>query len=219
MTIANRSELRSQVADFLGDRTDLTASQINTAISLAESEFNRKLRVLGNEDEVDLILSNKATNLPSDFKGIRRVYLEANPALVLKYYSAQNFWNYDQGTTNGLPRIFTVEGDKSDVVKKIVVSPTPDTSYTAKVLYFGQASLSNDTDTNTLLTNHPDLYLYGSMKHTAVLLQDFESASLYSQQFEAIINAIDIDDNQERIGSMPLEPKSCYNEGPYRSYT
>ncbi len=216
MTISNRSELRAQIVDYLGDRTDLTTGQLNQAIALAEREFNRKLRVLGNEDETDLVLSSKATTLPSDFKGIRRVYLDANPQISLQYLSADNFWRRDDGTTNGLPCVYTIQGDKSAVTKSIVVSPTPDTSYIAKLLYFSDAFLSNDTETNALLTNHEDLYLYGALKHGFILLQDQASANMMNMQFQEIMRAIDKDDNQERLGTQPLVAKATYREAPYR---
>lgn len=218
MSISNRSDLRAQIADYLGDRSDLTASQLNQAIALAEAEFNRKLRVLGNEDETDLTLNAKVVSLPSDFKGIRRLYIDSNPQITLQYMSADNFWRRDAGSDNGLPCIFTVQGDKSAVTKSIVLSPTPDSSYTGKLLYFGKFALSDDSSTNTILTNHQDLYLYGALKHAFILLQDYEAAALMDNQMMAIIKQIDIDDNQERIGTKPLQAYSTYREAPYTSY-
>jgi hypothetical protein len=218
MAISNRSELRAQIIDYLGDRSDLSSSQLNIVIGLAERELNRSLRVLGAEDETDLTLSSKATSLPTDFKSVRRIYLDATPALVLEYRSADKFWRSDQGSTNGQPRIFTIQGDNSASVKQIVVSPTPDTSYTGKLLYFKNIQLTDDATSNTFLDNFEDAYLYASLKHAAILMQDFESAGMYANLLNQFIKQIDIDDNQERIGSLPLIPKAAYRETPYRTF-
>lgn len=218
MSISNRADLRSQVVDYLGDRSDLTTAQLNQAITLAEAEFNRKLRVLGNEDETDLTLDAKVVPLPSDFKGIRRLYIDSNPQITLQYLSADNFWRRDAGSTNGLPCIYTIQGDKSAVTKSIVLSPTPDSSYTGKLLYFGKFELSDDTSTNTILTNHQDLYLVGALKYAFILLQDYQAAGLMDNQMTTSIKEIDVDDNQIRVGTQPLVAKSTYREAPYSSY-
>ena len=118
-----------------------------------------------------------------------------------------------------MPFFYTIEGDKSAVTKSLVVSPSPDQTYTAKLLYFGNATLTDDVSTNTILTNHSDLYLYGSLFHLFNILQDYQAAGYVYLIYEKIIKEIDIDDNQERFGTQPLVAKAAYREAPYRSFT
>src|SRR5262245_22486773 len=52
-------------------------------------------------------------------------------------------------------------------------------NYTAKCL-----PVSGDGNTNIILSNYPDIYLYGLLKHAAALIQDPDiNADFYEQQF------------------------------------
>ena len=45
-------------------------------------------------------------------------------------------------------------------------------------------ALSDSNTTNFVATTHPDVYLYGALKHASIFLMEDERVPLFSQQFE-----------------------------------
>ena len=76
----------------------------------------------------------------------------------------------------------------------IFVVPTPDGTYQLEIGYYRDIpTLSSDSDTNFLITDHPDLITYGSLMHSSPYLQDDSRlqvwATLYSSALEATMEA------------------------------
>jgi hypothetical protein len=77
-----------------------------------------------------------------------------------------------QYTTNeGLPTIFTV----SDT--QIVFDCPSSSDYTFRFTYEGRFKLSDAAPTNTLLTNHPDVYLAASIVWGSVYVKDIDAVA------------------------------------------
>jgi len=177
MAITNYGELKSAVSDFL-NRSDLD-SVIPTFIDFAEAEFNRNLRVRQMVKRAEAVIDARFSAVPADFIEAKDlVVVDVNPVQPLSFVTQQEMAqqrNFEY-TTAGVPINFTVVGDQFEFV------PTPDTEYSLEMAYFAKIdALEDDADTNWLLTDYPDLYLYTALMHSAPYLKDDERTTVWAQ--------------------------------------
>ena len=177
MAITNYGELKSAVSDFL-NRSDLD-SVIPTFIDFAEAEFNRNLRVRQMVKRAEAAIDSRFSAVPADFIEAKDlVIVGVNPVQPLSFITQQEMAqqrNFEYTTAN-TPVSFTVVGDQFEFV------PTPDTEYSLEMAYFAKIdALEDDADTNWLLTDYPDLYLYTALMHSAPYLKDDERTTVWAQ--------------------------------------
>lgn len=176
MAITNYGELKSAIGDFL-NRSDLD-SVIPTFIDFAEAEFNRYLRVRQMVARAEAVIDTRLSAVPSDFLEAKDlVIVTATPVTPLQFVTQQEMAQIRRSeiTSAGKPLYFTVVGDQFEVC------PTPDDEYTLEMAYFAKmTALENDSDTNWLLTDYPDLYLYTSLTHSAPYLKDDERTTVWA---------------------------------------
>ncbi len=155
MAIGTYAELKTAVANWL-HRSDLT-TQIPDFIALCEADVRRDLRVREMEDSTSVALTSTELALPTGFLEARQVTLDG---IVVDYVLPQQFTPISDDTTYQ----YTVKGTN-------FVFQT--TSGTVKVdFYKGFTAFSANGDTNWLLTNHPDAYLFGSLAWACTYTQD-----------------------------------------------
>ena len=177
MSVTNYGELKSTIADFL-NRSDLT-SVIPTFIDFAEAEFNRNLRVRQMVLRAEAQIDARFSAVPADFIEAKDlVIVTTNPVQPLEFITQQEMAQ-ERNTTYtaaSTPKYFSVVGGQFEFV------PTPDQQHSLEMSYFAKIdALSADTDTNWLLTDYPDIYLYTSLMHSAPYLKDDERIGVWSQ--------------------------------------
>lgn len=182
MSITNYGELKQAVADWL-DRPNLTA-EIPDFITFAQRRIHfghgqgalglDPIRVRAMETETVLSASSEKVALPSDFLESRRLILEGSPRVVLPILPTERFWRQAGSDENGKPRRATIEIDN------LVLHPAPDSEHSLNLLYYASfPALSADEDTNWLLQNAPDLYLFGSLVEANVFTRNLGAAEDY----------------------------------------
>ena len=176
MAITNYGELKSAVGDFL-NRSDL-ASVIPTFIDFAEAEFNRSLRVRQMVKRAEAVIDARFSAVPADFIEAKDlVIVGSNPVTPLAFVTQQEMAQ-DRSATYTVaakPQFFSVVGSQFEFM------PTPDVEYSLEMSYFAKIdALSDDADTNWLLTDYPDLYLYTSLMHSAPYLKDDERTVVWA---------------------------------------
>ena len=210
MAITTYAELKTAVASWLS-RSNLTAS-IPDFIALAESAVAygvrspnggylvEPLRVRAMETLVDITVNAQSVALPAGYLASKRFYLNSDPKQALSFLSLTDFWSrYDVNVT-GKPEYFTIEGES------LLFLPAPDTSYTGKMLYYKKpTAFSADGDTNTLLTNHAGLYLFGALAEAFAFVQDIEAASGYQTRFAGVVNSLNASDTEDRHSGSVLQ--------------
>jgi hypothetical protein len=196
MTITNYGTLKTAIADTL-NRQDLT-SVIPQFVSLAQAQFNRKIRSHRQITRGSLTIDAQFEALPADWLETIRITMDANPIRVLTQISMDDLTRYRTAidNTTDAPVYFAHNGID------IELFPTPSTSYTAEISYYARlTALSADGDTNWLLTNHPDVYLYGSLVHTAPYLKDDTRIVLWSGLLDQALDQIEDESTAARFGS------------------
>ena len=84
----------------------------------------------------------------------------------------------------------------------LMVAPTPDGTYPVKFEYVATVpSLTTAAPTNWLLTKHPDVYLYGSLKASAPYLRDDPRVQMWGNELEQAIEEARLATDREKYGN------------------
>ena len=189
--------LKTDVADFIM-RSDLT-TVIPTFVQLVESRIRRDVRVRDMETTATATLTAQTEALPSGFLSCRRMYAASSPNQPMKYLTPDRFWDSVNATEGGVPVSFTIEG------ANFVFAPVPSSGQEVKYSYFkAYDALSGDSDTNFILTNHYDVYLYGACAEAANYIDDNERAQKYDTLYQRAVEQVNKYDLIGRY-SGPLE--------------
>jgi len=163
MAISTYAELQTSVANWL-DRDDLT-DRIPEFIVLAEAKMNRRLRISLMENvstALSTVAGTKDYSLPTGFNGMREFHLTTSPLTPLSYITPEMMSRMWAGSTSGKPQAFTLFSDGG--TRKVKLGPSPDVVYTTSMLYLKKIdNLSVANPTETMLTENPDIYLYGAL--------------------------------------------------------
>ena len=196
MSITNFGTLKTAIADTL-DRQDLT-SVIPTFVSLAQAQFNRKIRSHRQITRGSLTINTQFEALPADWLETIRITMDASPIRVLTQISMDDLTRYRTAidNTTDAPVYFAHNGTD------IELFPTPSTSYTGEITYYAKiTALSADGDTNWLLTNNPDVYLYGALVHTAPYLREDPRIAVWAGLLAQGMDEIEDETAAARFGS------------------
>ena len=191
MAITTYAELKTAIADFL-NRDDLTAV-IPTFISLAEAQIARDVRHWKQEKRVTMSVDERYENLSNDWLEIKMVALTTGK--MLQTISASEMARRREGSNaSAEPRYIRMTADQ------IEFYPTPDAATDISMLYYARIPALSDTDTtNWLLTDAPDVLLYGALLHSAPYLTDDARAAIWGALYQAGVEKLNLENQKGRI--------------------
>jgi hypothetical protein len=196
MALSTYTELQADIATWL-NRDDLTA-QIPSFIRLAESEIDRD--------------STTLSDTIAELRSIRFVSGSPRRDVVLDIVTPEMLSEIRaRFQSSGRPIAAAVIGGK------IVVAPSPDQAYSAEAVYFGSlVPLSAENPTNVVLTEAPDLYLYGGLKHSAPFLQHDERLPMWNELFNTALDQLHARREREEHGAnfRPMRLPRVFGERP-----
>lgn len=196
MAISTYSDLQNLVASRL-HRTDLT-TEIQDAIRLAESEMQVDCKLLEFESTATITVTSGTGSLPANFVGMRSIYWDDDSDHVLTYITPDVF-DSARSSTGGDPYEYTISGSTLRVTEGATGS--------AVATYYAKFTALSDANTsNALLSNHPDAYLYGTLKHMALHTRDMELLQLAGTLFNACKDRI-TSNNMDRKYAGPLQAR------------
>ena len=199
MGLANYSELKSSVADWL-NRSDLTAL-VPDFIKLTEAKLNREVRHYKMHNRANATLDTQFSAVPADWLEVVRFTLTEGNTYVLEPSSPSEISRRraEGINTTGRPQLFCVSGDSFEVF------PTPNGSYVSELVYFQKIpALSDSNTTNWLLTEYPDAYLYGALLEATPYVLDDERMVLWTQMYASTIANINAASDNSKTGG-PLK--------------
>ena len=188
--------LKSDIAGWLL-RDDLT-SAIPSFIRLAEAEIRRDVRIRAMIRTYTMTVTAQSQSLPTDFVEMVRVSLDSSTASQLSYMPPSALYQHDAYTDSGDPVFWTIEGDY------LVTAPNATGNDLLLAYYRKFDALTDDADTNWLLTNAYDIYLYGSLVHSAPYIKEDARAQLWTMGYQAAINALNKSDRRSMFAGGPL---------------
>jgi len=200
MAITNYTELNTAVANWL-DRSDLSA-RIPEFIGLCEARFNRSLRIRAMETldtSVSTVADTKTIALPTGYVQMRDIHITGDPLVQLQYVTPEIMNRIHAGSVSGRPEVYTIIGEN------IVLGPTPDAVYSTSMLYYKTFdALSDSSPTNWVITNAPDVYLYGTLLEAEPFLMNDARVQLWATALTESINTRQEQDNKDRHSGSAL---------------
>lgn len=183
MTLSTYAGLKATIADFL-NREDLTAS-IASFVSLAEAQINRDVRHWRMEKRADATFDEGFEDIPADW--VQTVRLAKADGQEIRLCSNAEILAYrtaNAGAT-GDAVVYTMTAGQFEIF------PVPGS--TAQLIYMAKIpALSDSNTTNWLLLEAPDVYLYGSLMHSAPYLKDDGRVSLWTGIYTAAVSNLNM---------------------------
>ena len=187
--------LKSDIAGWLL-RDDLTAA-IPSFVRLAEASIRRDLRIRQMLRTYTLTISSQSQALPEDFMEMERIVLDSTVG-QLTYLPPSALFNNSAYTDGGNPCYYTIEGDY------LITAPDA-TGNDALISYYkAYSALTNDSDTNWLLTNAYDVYLYGALSHASPYIKEDERVNLWNAGYKDAIANLNRAERRSHFAGSPL---------------
>ena len=199
MAISTYSELQTAVANWL-DRDDLTA-RIPEFIALAEARFNRILRLRSMEAKytANTVAGQRNLALPANYIQMRNFQVNSNPLTTLSYVTPEIYDRLWGGSTSGTPKFYTI------LANEVSFGPIPASVMQVEMLFYKKFdNLSVTTTTNLLLTDAPDIYLYGYMLEAEPFIMNDERVPLWATALERAVTDMQEQDNKDRHSGSAL---------------
>ena len=140
--------------------------------------------------------------LPDNFESARSVSLITGSNICkLVYKAPQQMMNE---VSPGMPSYFTVVGNE------LQFDRVPDSEYTIQIQYYRKAlPLTAANQTNEILTDHPNIYLFGTLAIIFGYAQDTEQEISYINKFIASVRGANKADKKGRYGPAPAMSLTC----------
>ena len=193
MAISTYAELKTAVASWL-NRDDLTAN-IPDFITLCEARLNRVLRTRAMEGlyTASTVAGQRDYNLPPNYLQMRALRLNTSPLTVLEYVSPEIMDRVWAGSSGGKPVAYTIKANE------LFLGPSPGAVYTMEMDYYRKFdSLSTIITTNDMLTDNPDVYLYGALLEAEPFIKNDSRIQVWGTSFYKAITDIQDQDSKDR---------------------
>lgn len=186
MALGTYGQLKTAVATWL-HRTDLT-DVIPDFVTLAEANIRKDVRCRAMEDSTAVTLVSTTLALPDEFLAVRRVVLDDCPQ---RYVTPEQFYPLRESLTDA----YTINGE-SFVFQSSTGSLSID-------YYAGFAPFVEESDTNWLLENYPEIYLFGALAEAAPFIG--KDPTLYVAKYSGAVAKL-MGSEQRAIGPLQVRP-------------
>lgn len=192
MALDTYANLQTSVIDWLKRQGDSSiAAVVPDWIALAEKRINGDLDARLQDTVVTLTATSGVQTVaaPSDVVNIRSLTVQSSPNMVLDYVSPDQFNQQYMWGDTGTPRMFTVIGSN------IYLGPIPDSAYSIQCVYKAAVpALSNTNTTNWLLTNFPQVYLFGTLCESIMYTRDETALPAWETRYQEAIASVNSTD-------------------------
>jgi hypothetical protein len=188
--------LGTTVSNYL-DRTDLDAI-IPTFIELCESKLKRKLRHWKMEKRAtaNTVVGQRTLALPSDFLEMRAIKLNTDPVVTLEYLTP-TVLNYSS-TSTGTPHYYSI------ISNEVHFELTPAEVFEVELYYYAFENLSGSGDSNWILEEYPDIYLYGSLLEAESFLKNDIRLQVWKMGFDEALAQLNKSGRISSVSGAPL---------------
>jgi len=199
MAISTYAELQTAVANWL-DRNDLT-DRIPEFIALAEARMNRVLRIRLMEAKytASTVAAQRNYALPASYIQMRNFQINTSPITPLQYVTPEIYDRLWGGSAGGTPQFYTI------IAGEVQLGPIPASVLTMEMLFYKRiTALSGSNTTEAMLTDNPDIYLYGALMEAEPFIMNDERVGLWAQGLQQAIADLQEQDNKDRHSGSAL---------------
>lgn len=205
MTIATYAQLKTATARWIGgsDDSDATsvgfASTIDDLVTIAESRIFREARTKDTEASINTAMANGVVAVPSDYIAMKFAYVDGTPVQTLERRPAEWIYStYGTRTAVGKPKFFSRQ------TTNFIFGPYPDSGYTMIGVYYKRLPALS-TAVHALFTNNPDLYLFGCLAETAIIIGADKRIDLWEKKYQMILAQVNAYDRAEGASGSALQ--------------
>lgn len=198
MSFDNYAALQTSVAGWLA-RSDLS-SVIPDFITLAEQEFGPLLRAKSLRKPVTLASGSDEFALPADVGELRSIRLATDTYKhTLKIGTPETLADFRKDTA-GVPQRAAVVGTT------LLLDAAPDADMAAEIIYFEKlVPLSDSNATNSVLTDAPNVYLFGALAQAELYLEHDERSAAWLSKMGQGVQALNNQRERQELGAAPAE--------------
>jgi len=204
--------LKNAVDGWLSrDDVAVTNADFSTIMLLAESDIARDVHAIIQEASSTLVFTGREQDMPANFLEVRNPFIDDNIRRI-EYMTPQalresSAWQSGRRvgafyTLEGNP---TVPGDER--VKMVIAGPASVTTpLSIDVNYYARfAGLVLDADTNWLLANHFDIYLYSALRAACEYIQEDILEDRYAGKYDRAVEKQHKHENRKRFAAFPKQ--------------
>ena len=201
MSISTYSELKTALINW-GKRPDLS-TVLGDFIALAEARIQRSLlaRVQEVETEITMTVGSRYAALPSDFDAPIAVWSKASlPREELPQRLPEQL---PGSNVNGYPEAWAIDGSN------IAFDKPASSAWALDFRYSKPLALSDSEPTNYILTNYPDVYLFGALVELHAYAFDDANAAKYEARFRSALDDAENAEHANRSGAVLMTDLPC----------
>jgi hypothetical protein len=142
--------------------------------------------------------------LPPGYLQLRSIFVQGNSGGQLDPVSPEIYNSTWMSAAGGPPATYVLEGDV------IRFGPAPNATYAVQLNYYRKfpALASAVGGVNWLLTNKPDIYLYGALTAAAIYFRFTDDAQFYFGLYSAAVEGLQNADAADRYSGPVLQMRS-----------
>jgi hypothetical protein len=191
MAISTYGDLKAELSAYMFHQRFV--ARYDNCTGNFERAANRRLRVRPMEATVLLTTVNGDVNLPDDYlvwRTVRPIFAAGSPDALMLHppYDEIDYVHpaYLPPVGRGYDRLFTIEGNT------FKVRPVDDRTGAFEFHYYRKIPTitGNDGNSNWLLQEYPDVYLFGLLTELAALGRNAEMAQLYKARRDEVFAEI-----------------------------
>lgn len=167
---------------------DDTVTQLPTMLRLAEARIDRLCMTPERETSVSVVTvaGEQTLQVPTDYRHFTNARLVSATGHPLELVTLG--YLHDQYTNcSGAPTVYALSNGT------ILLGPVPDGVYTLRFSYLTKLeNLTEQNQTNWLLSENPDLYKYALLFQVSTWLEDLDAAEGYRAEMMTIIDEVNL---------------------------
>lgn len=196
--ITDYTTLISQIDGAAGwlHRTDLT-DRLPEFVQLAETDMQVRCKLVEFEASATVAVVAGVGTLPTDLVAMRSIYWDGDLKRPLRYITPDRFDSKRNESSNS-PNDYTITG--------LELRISGSASGNAVLTYSARFTPLSDADPiNSLITNYPDVYLYGTLYQAALYREDDAAVQKYGALFTNAVTRINKDTRDRKYAGATLQ--------------
>ncbi len=211
-------QLKTDVDSWLA-RDDIGAgasANINAITRIAEANIARDIRVMAQERNTTLSAAARQTAAPSDFLEARFLGVDNNNQPRIEYMTPEVIRKEQAWRSGTIISFYTIEAEiggaaftDDGVFFTWAPAGNATTPTSVELGYWARwPAFANDPDTNWLLANHYDIYLWAMLHASAIFLQEDGLMANYGAKYDMAKSDLAKSENRKRFRG---QTKKAYN--------
>lgn len=191
----NYTQLKQAIQDYAENTEDLFVANIPTFVEQAESRVYNTVHIPTLRKNVtgSFTLGNRYLSCPTDFLAVYSIaVIDALGSYTYLLNKDVSFVReaYPSPATLGIPRYYSIFGPQSDAPTELslLVTPTPDNSYSIELHYFYYPISIVVNGTSWLGDNYDPVLFYGAMREALTFMKaETDTISEYETKYQEAI--------------------------------